>query len=422
MQDAVERNNVEIANRGEVKRTFTLKEKLAALGPGFLIVGSFIGPGTVTSSTKAGAGYGYELLWCIIFSVIAVIVMQGMAARLGVVTQKGLEENLLLDFADRPIVRSLLVGLVAVAITIGGFAYMSGDLTGTALGVSALTGVPTSIIAPIWGFCILLILNFAGDAVKYLERLLGICVIIMAIVFVITMIVVQPDLKALFSGCIPRVPSGSLMTCLSLIGTTVVPYNMFLHAASSKRTWKGPEELPLCRFGTYIPMIIGGGVTGAIMISAAAVMHGMSVKNAMDMAVQLEPTLGSFAQPFMAIGLVAAGISSAVCTPMGVSYVLAGIFGWETNRSDKRFTLTNAAVLITGIVIAGIGFNPIALIMAAQAVNGIVLPVVVGVTLYLTSTHRVMGKYKNTNLQIALGLIIFFIALYLGLSSVISLF
>lgn len=149
MQDAAERKNVEISSAGEVKRTFTFKEKLAALGPGFLIVGSFIGPGTVTSSTKAGAGYGYELLWCIIFSVIAVIVMQGMAARLGVVTQKGLEENLLLDFADRPVLRNLLVGLVVIAITIGGFAYMSGDLTGTALGVSALTGVPTSIIAPI---------------------------------------------------------------------------------------------------------------------------------------------------------------------------------------------------------------------------------------------------------------------------------
>ena len=91
MQDAAERNTAKIVTESEIKRTFTLKEKLAALGPGFLIVGSFIGPGTVTSSTKAGAGYGYELLWCIIFSVIAVIVMQGMAARLGVVTQKGLE-------------------------------------------------------------------------------------------------------------------------------------------------------------------------------------------------------------------------------------------------------------------------------------------------------------------------------------------
>ena len=81
-----------------VERQFTLKEKLKALGPGFLIVGSFIGPGTVTSSTRAGAEYGYTLFWCVIFSVIAVIVMQGMAARLGIITQKGLAENLVIDF------------------------------------------------------------------------------------------------------------------------------------------------------------------------------------------------------------------------------------------------------------------------------------------------------------------------------------
>lgn len=131
-------------------RHFTFKEKLAALGPGFLICGSFIGPGTVTSSTRAGAGYGYELLWCIVFSVIAVIVTQGMAARLGVVTQKDLAETLQIAFDDRPLLRKFLVGLVAVAIAVGGFAYMGGDLTGTALGVSALTGVSTHIIAPIW--------------------------------------------------------------------------------------------------------------------------------------------------------------------------------------------------------------------------------------------------------------------------------
>ena len=147
---------------------------MGALGPGFLIVGSFIGPGTVTSSTRAGSNYGFTLLlfWCILFSVIAVIVMQGMAARLGIITQEGLAENLKHDFSDRPVLRNILCGLVAVAIAVGGFAYMSGDLTGTALGVSALTGVSTKIIAPIWGVCILLILNLAGDAVKYLEKLL----------------------------------------------------------------------------------------------------------------------------------------------------------------------------------------------------------------------------------------------------------
>ena len=324
-------------------KKFTMKEKIAALGPGFLIVGSFIGPGTVTSSTRAGANYGLTLFWCVVFSVIAVIVMQGMAARLGIITQEGLAENLKNDFANHPVLRNILCGLVAIAIAVGGFAYMGGDLTGTALGVSALTGVSTKIIAPIWGLLILLILNLAGDAVKYLEKLLGICVIIMAIVFLITMVIVKPNLGDLLHGCVPTVPEGGLMTCLSLIGTTVVPYNMFLHAASAKRTWHGPEELPLCSFGTTVPMLIGGVVTGAIMITSATVMYGMEVNKAMDMAVQLEPTLGSLAQPFMAVGLIAAGISSAVCTPMGVSYVLAGLFGWKTDRSDNTIEVTRIA-------------------------------------------------------------------------------
>lgn len=409
--------------KDQEKRKFTLSEKWKALGPGFLIVGSFIGPGTVTSSTRAGAGYGFELLWCIVFSVIAVIVMQGMAARLGIITQRDLSENLLVAFKDSPAIKNLLAGIVAIAITIGGFAYMSGDLTGTAIGVSALTGIPTSIVAPIWGAIILVLLSLPGDSLKYLEKLLGTCVVLMALVFLITMFIVKPDMGELFAGLVPSIPeAGGLMVCLSLIGTTVVPYNIFLHAASAKRTWKTPEELPLCNFGTVIPMLIGGIVTGAILITSAAVMKGMPVNNAMDMAVQLEPSLGSFALPFMAIGLVAAGISSAVITPIGVSYVLAGLFGWETNRSDRRFFFTNVAVLITGIVIAGFGFNPVALIMAAQAVNGVVLPVVVGVTLYLTSITRIMGEYKNSGLEMALGTAIFAISLYLGLSSVISLF
>ena len=216
----------------EIKDRYTLKDKLKAMGPGILVVGSFIGPGTVTSATKAGAGYGYALLWTVVFSVIAVIVMQEMAARLGIVTQNGLAEELVKDLSDRPPLKWLMVALVAAAITLGGFAYMGGDLTGTAIGLSAITGIPSNIIAPIWGCCILVIINI-GDAVKSLEKLLSVCVSVMAIVFVVTMIVVKPDLGAVFSGVIPTVPDGSIMTCVSLIGTTVVPYNMFIHATSS---------------------------------------------------------------------------------------------------------------------------------------------------------------------------------------------
>ena len=369
-----------MVNSNNVTRKFTMKEKLASLGPGFVIVGSFIGPGTVTSCTLAGATYGFTLFWCVVFSVIAVIVMQGMAARIGIITQEGLAENMKHDFADRPLLRNILCGLVIIAITIGGLAYMGGDLTGTAMGASALTGVPTRIMAPILGVIVLIVLLFVGDAVKYLEKLLSVCVTLMAIVFLMTMLIVRPDFGELLRGCIPTVPKGGLMTCLSLIGTTVVPYNMFLHAASAQRTWHTKEELPLCMFGTTVPMIIGGVITGSIMITSAVVMRGMSVNNAMDMAVQLEGTLGRFAQPFMALGLLSAGISSALCSPISVSYVLAGLFDWKTDGSDKRFLGTSAIILIVGIIISAIGTNPLALIMTAQAVNGIALPVVVGVT------------------------------------------
>lgn len=126
----------------EIKDRYTLKDKLKAMGPGILVVGSFIGPGTVTSATKAGAGYGYALLWTVVFSVIAVIVMQEMAARLGIVTQNGLAEELVKDLSDRPPLKWLMVALVAAAITLGGFAYMGGDLTGTVIGLSAITGIP----------------------------------------------------------------------------------------------------------------------------------------------------------------------------------------------------------------------------------------------------------------------------------------
>ena len=115
-----------------MEHKYTLKDKIKAMGPGILVVGSFIGPGTVTSATSAGAGYGYALLWTVVFSVIAVVVMQEMAARLGIVTQNGLAEELVKDLSDRPPLKWFMVILVAAAITLGGFAYMGGDLTGTA--------------------------------------------------------------------------------------------------------------------------------------------------------------------------------------------------------------------------------------------------------------------------------------------------
>ena len=405
----------------EKNKTYTLKDKCKALGPGILVVGSFIGPGTITSATRAGATYGYSLLWTVIFSVIAVIVMQEMAARLGIVTQNGLAEELVKELSDRPPLKWAMIILVASAIVLGGVAYMGGDLTGTAIGISSLTGIPSNIVAPIWGIGVLILINI-GDAVKTLEKLLSVCVSVMAIVFVVTMIIVKPDLGELLMGAVPNVPQNAIMTCVAMIGTTVVPYNMFIHATSARKTWHNPEELPLARFDVTISMIIGGIITGAVMITAGTVMRGMTVSSAADMAVQLEPLLGSFSKPFLSIGLISAGVSSAVVTPLGVSYVLAGLFKWKMDKTDKRFFATNIIVVVIGIIVSATGYNPISIIMMAQAVNGIFLPIIVIALVFITSRTRVLGQYKNSLLRNLLGGCVAIISLVIGISSVMSLF
>ncbi len=404
------------------KRIYTLKEKIKALGPGILVVGSFIGPGTVTSATKAGAGYGYALLWTVVFSTIAVIVLQGMAARLGIVTQRSFAEELVTELRDRPMLQKVTIAFVASAIVLGGVAYMGGDLTGTAIGISTLTGIPSNIIAPIWGICVMFLVS-RGDAIKSLEKLLTICVTTMALVFVVTMIIVKPDIGAVFQGgLVPTIPKDALFYCVALIGTTVVPYNLFIHSTSAMKTWKTPDEIPLSTFDVGISMTIGGIITGAILITAAATMQGMDVKSAADMAIQLKPLLGSFSVPFLSLGLIAAGVSSAVITPLGVSIVLAGLFGWKMDKSDKRFFWTNVLVLVFGIFVAATGFNPLTIIMVAQAINGAFLPVIVIALVYITSRKRVLGEYRNGPVTIALGIACSIITLIIGVGSITSLF
>lgn len=402
------------------KKKYTFMEKMKAMGPGIIIVGSFLGPGTVTTATRTGASFGYALLWTVVFSVIATIALQEMSARLGIITQKGLAEHITDIFEAQPVMRMIAILFVGGAITLGGIAYMSGDLLGTSLGISNLTGIPTNFVAPAIGVIILILLNVG--TVKWLEKILGFLVATMVTVFVITMVVVKPDMGEMLAGLVPIVPEGALMNCVALIGTTIVPYNLFIHCTNAKNRWNKPEDLVLSRWDTYFSIIIGGIITAAVMITAATVMRGMTVNSAADMAIQLEPTLGPFANIFMSVGLFAAGFSSAVITPLGVSYVLGGLLGWKLDKSDKRFFYTNIGILLLGIFGSATGFNPLTIIIMAQALNGIFLPVVVVFLVYVTWSKKVLGEYANSLWVNLAGLAISAITLIIGGSSVISVF
>ncbi len=402
----------------ENKVKYTWKDKLKAIGPGAVITASFIGPGTITACTKAGASFGYALLWTVLFATISTIVLQEMSARLGVITQNGLGEAIAKTF-DTPVMKTLSFIVVGFAIVSGCAAYMAGDLAGTALGLTTITGGKTNVVAPLLGV-IVFILVYKGSF-SLLEKLLTVLVGFMAVLFVVTMIVAKPDLGQVFAGIFtPKIPNGGLLTVISIIGTTIVPYNFFIHAASARNTWKTPDELELCKWDTYLSISAGGIITAAIIITSATVMYGMDVQTATDLSVQLEPVLGASAKYVLSFGLFAAGLSSAIACPLGASYTLAGLLGWKYDNSDIRFRMTNLVIVLIGILVSATGFNPVSLILASQALNGITLPVVVIYLVYATSRKKLMGDYTNNVFQNTIGWVIAAISLVLGSMSLIS--
>lgn len=399
------------------KSKYTFKEKIKAIGPGAMVTASFIGPGTVTTATRAGASFGYGLLWTIIFSVFATIILQEMAARLGIVTQSGLGEAIVKQFQN-PTFKKLSIILVGGSITLGCASYISGDLTGTALGISTMIGASTNIIGPIIGLVVFLLVLKGSP--KFLEKLLTGLVAVMAIVFVTTMFVAKPDMGEIFAGFVPNIPKGSLIYIISLIGTTVVPYNFFLHATSARLNWKNTDQLELSKWDTYASISIGGLITAAILITSATLMRGVTVKSAADMAIQLEPLLGSWSKLFMSIGLFAAGFSSAIATPLGATYTLAGLLGWKYDNSDKRFKYTNLGIVLIGTIVSGLGLNPLTIILLAQALNGIILPIVVIYLVYITSSSKQLGEFKNSSVLMYLGYAVALVTIVLGGSSLLD--
>jgi len=262
--------------------------KRSLFGPATLVTAAFIGPGTVVTASLAGANYGYALLWALVFSVFATMVLQEMAARLGIVTGKGLGENLR-ELVQQPLLRWPLLLLVIAAIVIGNSAYQGGNISGAALGADALFANSHWLSAwreltdiNLWA---LLVGAVAASVLwfgqyKLIERCLIALVLLMSMAFIGTMLLTRPDIAALFKGAFwPVIPTGAVLTVVALIGTTVVPYSLFLHAASAAQRWPKQQvdtdlALSAARQDIAVAIPLGGLISIAIVSTAAAAFFG----------------------------------------------------------------------------------------------------------------------------------------------------
>ncbi|SEQ53642.1 NRAMP (natural resistance-associated macrophage protein) metal ion transporters [Hyunsoonleella jejuensis] len=404
-----------------------MKNFFKNIGPGPLLAAAFIGPGTVTVCTLSGVQFGYVLLWAMVLSVIATIVLQEMTARLGLVTQKGLSEVLRQEIKT-PFLKFLSIALVLSAIVIGNAAYEGGNIGGGVLGLETIFGTSNIRLGAFQlnGFSFLIgiiafILLYLGNY-KVLERALIALVILMSLAFIVTAILTKPDISQLFKGALlPQFPNGSTLLIIALIGTTVVPYNLFLHASLVKEKWRSIEDLGYARKDTFIAIILGGLVSMSVIVSATSISNGQ-INNAADLALGLEPLFGSFSKYFLAIGLFAAGITSAITAPLAAAYVATGCLGWDSNLKSIRFRLVWGFILVLGVCISSSGFKPIEIIKFAQIANGILLPIITGFLLWVMNRSELLGKYKNSNLTNSFGVLIFVISMLLAIAAINKVF
>jgi Mn2+/Fe2+ NRAMP family transporter len=388
------------------------------IGPGVLIAAAFIGPGTVTVCTLAGVKFGYALLWAMLISVLATIVLQEMAARLGLVTQKGLGDAILSQLHNKTI-RFIMVGIVLAAILIGNAAYEAGNIGGAVLGVEALFGSAYKTVYPFIIGSVAFVLLWFGSY-KILEKVFVTLISIMSISFLITAILTKPDIAALVKGLfVPTLPEGGVLTIIALIGTTVVPYNLFLHASLVSEKWESATDLKWVKRDVLMSIGLGGLVSMAIIISASAITVD-DVKGAADLAKGLEPLFGSLAVYCMGVGLFAAGVTSSITAPLAAAYVASSFFGWGKNRKDFRFRLVWIVILLVGTLSLFFNFRPIEIIKFAQVANGILLPVIASMLVWMVNRPSLMGKHKNSVIQNIFGVFIIVLSVILGFKSILK--
>ncbi len=380
-----------------------------------VIAAAFIGPGTITTAARAGSDFGFALAWALLFSTIACLVLQEASGRITVATGKEMGDAIRLRFAgsrwtDR------IPAIVAVGIVLGCAAYEAGNLLGGVAGLQLISDVPAPLLTLIVGVAAATLLALGNST--WIARILGTLVALMGIAFLVTAVRLGPSFKELFSGLIiPRVPQGSTLLVLGLIGTTVVPYNLFLGSALARGSRLGEMRLGLA-------LAIGGGG----LISLGVLVVGTSLGGGLEfgrLATVLGRELGRGSKVALALGLFGAGFTSAITAPLAAAITTRTLLGGEEGRlwaeDSLRYRLVWISVLVIGTVFGMTGVKPIPMIILAQAFNGILLPLI-AIFLWITMNDRTLfGERGANNLfqNLVMGIVVL-VCVILGLRGLLA--
>ena len=405
------------------KNGFSLKQFLSFLGPGFLVTVGFIDPGNWAANIEAGSQFGYQLLWVITFSTLMLIIIQHMAAKLGIATGKSLAVNIREHF---PAPVSAFLG---ITIVIACAATDVAELIGGAIGFHLLFGLP------LWAGALLTVIIKVFLVVSQRHHRLETIVIgflgVIACCYLIELVIVKPDWAAAVPALvIPHVNRSSIYFAMAILGAVVMPHNIFLHSnVIHSRKWgiSENEKMELLRYeklDTSVAMLLGWVVNSAMIIVAAAVFskNNIVVTSIEQASATLRPLAGPLAGLLFAVALVFAGVGSSITSSMAEANVITGFLG---KPEDPRTPLYRIAVFITAIpsfIIILLGMDAFRILIFSQVVLSIQLPFTLLPLLILCRNRKVMGGFRSSVREFAVAVIISTVVIALNIYLLYSTF
>ena len=379
------------------RRKLDPKRVLAAMGPGMVAALAGADAGGVATYSSAGAYFGFGQLWTVPVMCLLLIVAQETAARMGCVTGKGFASLIREQFGVRLSALAMLALLISnTTVTLSEFA---GIASGLALfGVPAIVSVPTAALA-IW------LLTMSGSYHRIEKILLAIsCVFV---TYVVAGIMVGPDWgDALNATLIPRFSTDPtyFSVLVANIGTTIAPWMIFLAQSNVVEKNAHADDLPYQRIDTVTGSIVASIISWFIILTTGAVLFpaGIAVSSAEDAANALAPLVGDYAQLLFGAGLVGASFLAACVLPGITSSAICEAFGWERG-SDRNWQeapvyrgIITAVIIFSAVVVVIPNVDLFGIMMLAQVINGVLLPVLLVFMVLIASDRHVLGKYANS--------------------------
>ena len=385
---------------------------LAAMGPGVVSAMAGNDAGGISTYSTAGADFGYATLWVIPVMCVLLLVVQMTAARMGAVTGKGFAALIRERFGIR------LTAFAMCALLIGNVATTFSEFAGIASGIG-LFGVPTWVSVPISAVIVWLLV--VKGSYKSVEKIF-LAISLVFVTYIVAAFLAGPNWgDVAHATVVPQIPANVhfISLVISMIGTTIAPWMMFFAQSNvvDKGVGTDHEEMFLQKVDVAAGTVVACLVAWFIIVTTGAVLYpqGISIGSAQDAATALAPFAGEYAQILFAAGLTAASFLAACVLPLTTSFVICEAFGWE---AGVDFTWKEAPMFkghfhfrhrVLGDRGAYSGLNLMNIMLTAQFINGVVLPVLLVFMALIAADKRIMGKYASG--VVGRGLIWFTVAI-----------